>query len=119
MKRLNTKSYRNLIESCANPMRLNEELPPIPPPPSMPAGYPGGQEVWDANYYANVYYDGAYPDGYWTWNYYVFVDGQWAQQVPPPGEPGNSQSTSNQQPIKQGRPTLYPGDGGFGGGGAP
>ena len=86
----------------------------------MPPGYPGGQEAWDADYYANVYYD--FSNGYWTWNYYVFVSGQWAMQVPPPGEPGNSQSINNQQPIKRGKPTLYPGGGGgggFGGGGAP
>jgi len=98
--------------------RLNEDLPPPPPPPpAMPAGYPGGQEEWDADYHANRYWDGPYPGGHWTWNYYVFVDGRWAQQVPPPGDPGNSQFVSNQQPIKRSRPTPYLGGGGDGGAG--
>ena len=101
----------------------------MPPPPPMPDGYPGGQDAWNQSYYSEVEYVGAWPDGYWSWNYYMFYgdfnggqyDGQWAMTAPPPGETPGGDSFSNlsaqQYKAKRSRPSLNPP--GYGGGGLP
>ena len=121
MERLNTNAWRSLVESCSNPFgQLNEDQPNVPPPPPMPPGYPGGQDAWDADYLANVTQN---EFGQWTWNFYIFIGGQWAITTPPPPSQDDTQSFSAQQyKAKRNRPTLNPPGqgGGFpGGGGMP